>query len=75
MFCHAPPASVDLKTPVPAIELRAMCGSPVPTQTRFGSLSDTVTTEIEEVDSLSKIGFQVVPLLRDFQRLPEPEPT
>ena len=30
--------------------------------------------EIEEVDSLSKIGFQVVPLLTDFQRFPDPEP-
>jgi hypothetical protein len=74
MFCHVPPASVDLNTPVPAKELRAMCGSPVPTQTKFGFLSDTVTTEIEEVDSFSKIGFQVVPLLMDFHRLPDPDP-
>jgi hypothetical protein len=28
-----------------------------------------------KVDSFSKIGSQVMPLLFDFQRLPEPTPT
>ena len=46
----------------------------MPTQTRLGSSSDTVTTETEKVDSLSKTGFQVVPLLTDFHRLPDPAP-
>jgi hypothetical protein len=66
-----------LKTPVPAYEypLCRGCVSPVPTQTMSGSDAETATSPIVKVDSFSKMGFQVRPLLTVFQRFPDPTPT
>ncbi len=55
------PASVDLKTPMPAVEARKMLASPVPTQTTFGSDSATARSPIDIVGMSSKMGSQVVP--------------
>ncbi len=74
MFVHVSPASVDLKTPVPAYELRAISTSPVPTQTMLGSEGATAISPMVKVDSFSKMGVQVVPLFTDFQTLPAPAP-
>ena len=74
MFVHVAPASVDLYTPKPAYELRAINTSPVPTHTTFGSDGATAIEPIAVVASRSKIGVQVVPLLIDFQTPPMPAP-
>ncbi|MEO5568734.1 MAG: hypothetical protein ABIR92_09590, partial [Gemmatimonadaceae bacterium] len=47
--------------PHPIEMCERMNGSPVPTQTMFGSLGATVTEPTDETTSLSKIGSQWVP--------------
>ncbi len=55
------PASVDLKTPSPAVEARKMLASPVPTQTTSGSDPATARSPTDRVGMSSKTGSQVVP--------------
>jgi hypothetical protein len=52
--------------------LRDVVCSPVPTQTIFGSVAATAISPIEITGWSSKIGSQLMPLLADFQRPPEP---
>ncbi len=65
------PASVDLYTPDPAIELRKMFASPVPIHTMSGLDGATVTSPIDVDAACSKTGSQVVPSLVVFQTPPE----
>src|SRR5262245_52115056 len=69
------PPSVDLLIPSPKLELWRLFGSPVPTQTMFGSDWQTARSPIEDVEEVSKIGSQVVPLLTVFHTPPVAHPT
>jgi len=75
MFVQVFPPSKDLNAPVPAKELLAIRFSPVPIQTVSGSERETSISPMAKVDSFSKMGFQVIPLLTVFQTFPDPTPT
>ena len=64
------PASVDLYTPSPYIELRGFEFSPVPSQTTFESFGSMTTQQRLKEPPESKIGVQVTPRFSDFQRPP-----
>ena len=70
MCFHVFPASTDLYTPAPAIELRKTLASPVPTQTTSGFEGSTVTSPIDVDAAFSKIGSQVVPSFTFFHTPP-----
>jgi hypothetical protein len=48
--------------------------SPVPAQTMLGLLCETASAPIACADSLSNVGFQVVPPSLDFQTPPDAAP-
>ena len=75
MCAQVLPPSADLKTPMPAWELRKMLCSPVPTQTMFGSDGARAMSPTAAVAMFSKTGVQVVPSFSVFQTPPEAEAT
>ena len=70
MNCHVAPASVDLKTPLPEYDERALAWSPVPIQTMFGLDGAMATAPTAAAPTLSEIGVHVVPAFVVFQRPP-----
>ena len=71
MLRQLTPPSVDLNTPIPAWELRALALSPVPTQTMSLSDGATVTSPMACTPLPSNTGSKVVPLFMVFQTPPE----
>ncbi len=62
MFFQVCPASVDFQTPSPLETFPRIGDSPIPTQTTFGSDSETAIEPTEPVlKSLSDIGSQFDP--------------
>ena len=75
MCLQVPPPSTDLYTPLPQPDDCRFCGSPVPTQTRFGFDWSSVTAPIELVGWSSKTGVHEVPWFSVFQTPPVPVAT
>ena len=71
MCCQVLPASVDLKMPTPAFELRKMFASPVPYQMMFGSDGATSTLPPCTDAACSKIGSKVWPSFSVFHSPPD----
>jgi len=75
MRSHVLPPSEVLYTPQPALELRKILASPVPTQTTSGFFGSMAMSPIEAVGISSKTGSKVVPSFTDFHTPPVAEPT
>ncbi len=69
------PASVDLKTPAPNVELWRLFASPVPTYTTSGFDGAIAMSPIDATGCSSKTGVKVVPLFVVFQTPPVAKPT
>src|SRR5260221_6533937 len=72
---HVAPPSADRNTPRPHDDELRLLASPVPTQITCGFFCHNATAPIDATGCLSKIGFQVVPLLVVLNTPPVPKPT
>ena len=70
MNCQVAPASVDLNTPLPEYDDRALAWSPVPIHTTFELEGAMATAPTAAAPTLSETAVHVVPAFVVFQSPP-----